>query len=628
VGLSLSGHAAKDYHDLAHQLCDGLPSQKDKANAIYNWITHNIKYDVKAVKKHKLVTEHKAEKALKNRRAVCEGYAMLFTEMCREAGLKAVTVEGYAKDWIFDNGDKLYIPRHMWSAVMIDGLWWQADPTWGAGGLVQAPGLWRRMLNKILRQNVGYAKKIRFRFKYDTTFFMQDPEAYRLRHLPIDPLWQLTDTAMPIVLFEAGDSAVRYFNEHISKPQQNNPELTRISSLDDKQKIFEYADRAYQYNARFPVVLALKQTYRAESQVVRAFTDSTVQNGMLLLKDAADGLRKSEVYIKDQKKSFPEHYAQLKKKNTVKNQATKQYIRQIKSDNKRLEGESKKYVHGAVSKTKRVKTKNAAAVKRMKTLDPQKLSNAEPARIQKKPGSPELREINDSVAARKTRILNMKLELTKMADQIKTLQKDNSDRLDTLAVVLGVTDSILVREAISRINLHDIYDDEVIALSARYKDLKYKKADTLQKYYLVSYDTIATLHERRQKLQNATMDLYKQNLRSLEQYGKWYSSDTAVFSDYVACADEYAESIRFFNTDLKAYASYVQGNKKLFAYFAKLSKRQVRISEYMDKVEAHRKKLEENTIAESRSFDKRENERQQAAVKKLLVKLDQISAHN
>ena len=69
IGTNVSGGATNNYKTLAHALCDGLPSDRQKANAIYNWITHNIKYDVKALKKTSL--EHdKEEKVLKRRKAV------------------------------------------------------------------------------------------------------------------------------------------------------------------------------------------------------------------------------------------------------------------------------------------------------------------------------------------------------------------------------------------------------------------------------------------------------------------------------------------------------------------------------------------------------------------------------
>ncbi len=628
VDTIIGTHAgnAKDLHEMAHLLCDTLTAEKDKANAIYNWVTHNIEYDVKAFTKKQFTTDKKAEKAFRNRKALCEGYSMLFTEMCREAGLKAVNIEGYARDWTFDNGDSLYIPRHMWAAVMIDGKWWLTDPTWGAGGLVQAPGFWRRMMNKIMHQNVGYAKRLKFRYKYDPQYFMEDPEAFRFRHLPTDPVWQLTDTVMPMWYFEGGDSTVKEFNEKYSKPMQDDPQLVRISELDEKQKLFEFADRAYGYNNRFPVVLALKQTYRAESQVIKAFTDSTVQDGMLLIKDAEDGLRKSQTYIEEQKKGFPAAYSNLKKKNTRKSQETKKDMRQVNADNKKLITECKRYQRTAGGKQERLKAKENAAIKRMKGADEGKIMKQVAAKVQKKEGAPELAAIKDSVTARNERIGAIKIALTEKAEQIRIKQKENSDLLDSLATSMALTDSLLVQEAIARINMHDNYDDEVKALSAAYNNLKYHKADTLQKYYLIGFDSITAMHEQRQKMQVAEMELYKKNISSLEQYAKWNSKDTSVFAVYAGFVNGYKECIEFYTKDLEAYAAYVSGNRKLFAYLEKLGKRQVKISEYMVKIEDRRKKLEEKKIADSRAFDIKENARQLSAVKDLLAKLEKISA--
>src|SRR5438874_1414392 len=117
IGLTAPASVCGHYQDLAHYLCDDIPGDQAKANAIFNWITHNIKYDIKGIRDLNRDPDKIVERALKRRKAICEGYAMLFTETCREAGLKAVNVDGYFKDWMSDNGDKLYIPRHMWSAV-------------------------------------------------------------------------------------------------------------------------------------------------------------------------------------------------------------------------------------------------------------------------------------------------------------------------------------------------------------------------------------------------------------------------------------------------------------------------------------------------------------------------------
>jgi hypothetical protein len=628
IGLTAPGSVTGNYKELTHFLCDDLPGEKQKANAIYNWITHNISYDVKFLVKRSLkgyTTEEKINRALKNRVALCEGYAMLFTAMCREAGLKAVNIDGYAKDWIFDDGDSLYIPRHMWSAVMIDGKWWPVEPTWGAGGLVQSPGIIRKIMNKVLRQKVMYANKLKFKFKYKPGYFMQAPEEFILKHLPTDPLWQLADTTMPLAVFEAGDSAIRKFIELYSKPVQVNPQLDEISMLDELMRVFESADRAYKFNPRYPVVLALKQAYRAESQVIKAFTDSTVQNGLLLINDASAGLRKSELYVKEQKKSFPSEYTRLKKKNTTKNQEAKKCIRQIKTDNKRLVSESKKYSKSATNKGNKLKPKYAAVKKRAQAIDPNKLNKQKPSKIQKKPGSPELREIKDSIAARYKRIDDLKSSIAGKMDTVKTLQDQNMERLDSLGKFLVTADSILVQEAIARINMHDDYDNEVIMLTRLFKELKYHQGDSMQKNYLVAYDTIVAKHERLQKLLNAEMELYKKNLRSMEQYAKWNAVDTSIVADYATTVNDYRACINAYIASLSGYNTFVKGNKKLFTGLGKLSTRQLKISGYMDKVETRRKKLETKTIEENKAFDIKENEKQLASIKTLLDKLQKIA---
>jgi len=491
TGISAPKDASRNYKDLAHYLCDAQSSEQAKANAIYNWITHNIKYDVAALQSGKLVSEKQAEHALKNHKAVCEGYAMLFTAMCREAGLNAVNVEGYAKDWTFDNGDKLYIPRHMWCAVMINGKWQLADPTWGAGGLVQKQPEIKKIINKVLHIHTWSAKNLKFEFKYDPQYFMQDPLVFRLRHLPSDPIWQLTDSLMPLQIFEAGDSAVLTFNKSYNKLNQSNPELLRISGLDEKQKIFELADRAYAYNNRFPVILAVKQIYKATSEVEKAFADSDIQTGLILINDAQHVLQRSNDYITDQKKTFPGQYSELKKVNKNANQDAKKYIRAIKADDKRGIAQCNKYAKSASAKYNKAKKKSSEASKRKQGVSPGKIDNVETAKIQKKRNSPELIVLTDSFNARTIRFADLQKNIDTRDQRIKSLQSQNGIRLDSLGQYIVIADSALLLETVSRLNMHDSYNDEVVLWSGIFKSNKYAKADTLQKYYFINYDTIA-----------------------------------------------------------------------------------------------------------------------------------------
>jgi hypothetical protein len=624
IGLSASGKYGTDHVAVAADICFDAQGEKAKANAIYNWVTHNIAYDVKALRKYPKHVDDKVGQTLKNRKAVADGYSMLFTELCRDAGMQAVTVDGYAKDWITDNGDEVYIPRHQWSAVRINGQWQLVDATWGAGYLYQSQSWWRVILQKVFKKSKMHAKSLKFRYRYDPQYFLQDPETFRLKHLPADPLWQLTDTIMSIAVFEAGDSAIRKFNELYSKPKQNDPRLDKIAKLDEKQKLFEYADRAYGYNYRFPVVMALKNTYRAVSIVEKAYTDSTVSNGDIMLKDATNDLRKSLDYIKDQKKAFPEEYNKLKMKNKAKGMEAKQYIRQIKTDDKRLIAESNKRIRSADSKYKRARKKLGDVQRKKNGVSPRKIGNIETSKVKKKEGAPELEAIKDSVDARNTRIAVLQRTAAGQEKDARAVIMASALMLDTLVKALTAEDSMLRMEANAHMNMHDSYDDEVKKWNKLFTRQKYYKTDTLLKYYFAAFDTVATQYERLQKTHAAGFELHKANIRSLEQYRKWNNTDTTIDAEYALTAGNYLEAIDSAATDIADYANYLQGNKKLFGMLNKISKRQIEIVGYMERAEKSRQNLEASSINNKKAFDLKENEKQRKGVQNALEQVQEV----
>ena len=624
IGLETTGKFGTDFIALAADICLDLPSEQQKANAIYNWVTHNIEYDVKALRKFPKADGDKAFLALKNRKAVCDGYAMLYTELCKAAGLQAVNIEGYAKDWIFDNGDELYIPRHEWNAVRINGKWQLVDATWGAGGLYQKESFLVRLYNVLFRHGRVSAKSLRFRYQYNPNYFMQDPEVFRLKHLPSDPLWQLTDTAMPVSVFEAGDSSVKVFNELYSKPKQSDPRLDKIALLDEKQKVFEYADRAYAFNNRFPLILSLKNNYRALSLIDRAVSDTLVSSPDLMLKDAKNDLKKSLDHIKDQKKSFPAEYSKLKQKNRAKGLVAKQHIRRIKTDDKRLIAQTKKYTKASDTKGARAKKVQVGIATRIRKVDARKIDEVQTAKVKKKNDAPELLTILDSVKARDIRISLMKVQINAKSVQVKNEIVASSTLLDSLVLSLGKEDSMIRKEANERINMHDSYDDEVRKWSGLLVQQKYYVSDTLMKRYLEAFDTVTTHFVTLQKVHLQTLDQYKSNLRSLEQYRKWNNTDEGIKKLYADCSEEYTAAADSAMKDNNIYMQYLKGNKMVFGVLGKANKRQIRIVEYMEKAEKNRQNVEAGTIVRKKAFDMKENEIQRMAVQKGLKRMQRI----
>ena len=624
IGLEATGKYGTDYMALAADICLDHAGEQQKANAIYNWVTHNIAYDVKALRKFPKADGDKAVLALKNRKAVCDGYAMLYTELCRAAGLQAVNIEGYAKDWIFDNGDELYIPRHEWNAVRINGKWQLVDATWGAGGLYQQEAFIVRLYNIVFRHGRVSARSLKFRYKYNPDYFMQDPEVFRLKHLPSDPLWQLTDTAMPVVVFEAGDSSVKAFNALYSKPRQSDPRLDKIATLDEKQKVFEYADRAYAFNNRFPLILSLKNNYRALSLIDRAVSDTLVSSPDLMLKDAKNELKKSLDHIKDQKKSFPAEYSKLKQKNRAKGMVAKQHIRRIKTDDKRLLAQTKKYAKASDSKGVRAKKVQVGIATRIKKVEARKIDEVQTAKMKKKTDAPELLVILDSVKARESRIAELKKQANVQSMQVKGEIVASSTLLDSLVVSLNKEDSMIRKEATERLNMHDSYDDEVKKWSGLLVQQKYYVSDTLMQRYVEAFDTVTTHYVALQKVHVQTLDLYKSNIRSLEQYRKWNNTDEGIKTLYTDCAEGYIAAADSAMQDNNTYMRYLKGNKTVFGALGKANKRQIKIVEYMEKAEKNRQNVEAGTIVRKKAFDMKENEVQRVAVQKGLKRMQRV----
>ncbi len=77
---------------------------------------------------------------------------------------------GYSKGYGFDAGKKLSQNDHAWNAVKIEGKYFLADATWGAG-VINHKGKYER--------------------KFNEAYFLSRPENFIYSHLPADPMWQL-----------------------------------------------------------------------------------------------------------------------------------------------------------------------------------------------------------------------------------------------------------------------------------------------------------------------------------------------------------------------------------------------------------------------------------------------------
>lgn len=159
---------------LAAHLTRGLATEREKARAIYRWLTDNVEYDAAAYFRGRmLVPNQDPESILRRRRAICEGYGLLFVALAQQAGLEAQYVSGRAQLISGENGER-FGADHGWNVVKVDGDWILVDATFGAGDLVGR----------------GFRKRFR------DFYFDAPPEKLIFSHFPDDRRWQLLDRAV------------------------------------------------------------------------------------------------------------------------------------------------------------------------------------------------------------------------------------------------------------------------------------------------------------------------------------------------------------------------------------------------------------------------------------------------
>ena len=91
----------------------------EKVVAIHNYICDHVDYDYDGLSDSTNTVKYTAYGALCNGKAVCNGYAVLFYRMCKEAGLSVRIISGTA------NGGS-----HAWNIVRVGDVYYNVDTTW------------------------------------------------------------------------------------------------------------------------------------------------------------------------------------------------------------------------------------------------------------------------------------------------------------------------------------------------------------------------------------------------------------------------------------------------------------------------------------------------------------------
>lgn len=159
---------------LAKYLVAPAKSDSDKAWAIFRWIADRISYDVDAYLSGRFRDANAtSEQVLAKRSSICDGYAVLFADLARHAGLDVMKISGYAKAYGVPANSAIAEENHAWNLVRIDSQWRVVDPTWGA----------------------GFVAEDRYNKKLDTLFFHSEPHHIKFTHWSNDATWRIVAVA-------------------------------------------------------------------------------------------------------------------------------------------------------------------------------------------------------------------------------------------------------------------------------------------------------------------------------------------------------------------------------------------------------------------------------------------------
>lgn len=179
--LSTPEEKTESVEVLSEYLTSPWQGDRNKAYAIFRWLSFNVAYDVDGFFGRAEKKSNDAASVLRHKTSVCAGYASLFEALGKVAGLQVHSIEGYAKGYGFEPGQRIKDQNHAWNGVQVNGEWFISEPTWGAGYL---------------------GADLMFHRSPDVAMFLMDPEYAICSHYPADEQWQLLDKPISKEEFE------------------------------------------------------------------------------------------------------------------------------------------------------------------------------------------------------------------------------------------------------------------------------------------------------------------------------------------------------------------------------------------------------------------------------------------
>ena len=249
---------------LSKRIKSDFSSEEQQVRAAFTWLANHIVYDINEYQyinySGKIIYETEEElqeklraidlkvinRAWKHKRTVCEGYSLIFKEICDDLGIISDVIRGYTKTQPKEIGTNREAMDHIWNAVQIDGEWKLVDTTWAS----------------------GYLSGNGWNHEFNDGFFFADPERLILTHFPKYEKWQLQEnkvTKKEFFSYPVYYSHAFFYDLSLSNPYQGtikisseNTIILRFKDIPENIKIFYAFDSELQTR---PLIFTTKNGY-------------------------------------------------------------------------------------------------------------------------------------------------------------------------------------------------------------------------------------------------------------------------------------------------------------------------------------------------------------------------------
>ena len=589
---------------LTENICNAADQDQKRVENIFYWVSHYIKVDVNRYNKQKVAYDRKPNDILKSKKGDADDFAVLIKAMCESIGIRCQVIQGYEKNDLYENGAGFYKPNHAWNAILVNNKWEIVDAYNAAGNIEMDLNWFKKQLQKINKKKLYTSTKVKFVQNYNPDFLYQNPEEARLSKIPVDPMWQLTDTVMPLSIFEKSEEDIRYFNEKYSEISKFKIELSVINALDKDEQILECADRTFEYNPLYTEMKAKKHLSLANIEYKK------LKNVDLEKKEKEDAIKKGNQeigtckdYLMKQKLEIGKEYNELQQVNNEKRTDVIKYKQQFTTINTKFIAEAKSNLIAGNKKLSTLATETKA--KRAVTVS--KWNAIKTQKPEKKENASEVVKLKDSIANRKTRIEYYTNLINTSKATIINLQEEQQTVLENLRIYILKTDSSFRKEALARSRKQDSFDDSVKNLRSILYYYKTEIVDSLQKQYFKNYQTILSEYDKTKKNYTTVLNWTDDNVKDYEAHKKLNNAS-------IKLEELYNESLLlnqqakygFINNNL-SQINYIKMNKPAITGMKKVYEKQNKYFNYLINNEDNRKVYVKKILEKNEELEKKRN---------------------